>query len=59
MGNKANILFEVLMIINDFKFGNNKEAEIRGNNWKCFYVFCEGAVNNGVQTQDTLIHLNK
>lgn len=61
MRNKADRLYEMLVIITNFKFGNHKEANIHRKNTKYSDMLCEGAVKNGVQIQGTLgpIHLNK
>ena len=61
MRNKANISYEMFVIITSFKLGNNKEPDIHRKNGKRSYILYEGAIKNVVPIQGTLskIHLNK
>lgn len=61
MRNKANRLYEVIVIITDFKFRNHKEADRHRKNRKFSYILFEGAVKNGVPIQGALglIYLKK
>lgn len=61
MRNKANISYEIFVIITSFKLGNHQVADIHRKNRKRSYILYEGAIKNGVPIQGTLskIHLNK
>ena len=61
MRNKANRLYEVIVIITDFKFRNQKEVDRHRKNRKCSYILFEGAVKIGVPIQGALglIYLKK
>lgn len=61
MRNKANRLYEVIVIITDFKFRNHKEADRHRKNRKFSYILFEGAVKNGGPIQGALglIYLKK
>lgn len=61
MRNKANISYEMFVIITSFKLANHKEADIHRKNRKRSYILYEGAIKNGVPVQGILsrIHLNK
>lgn len=49
MRNKANISYEMFVIITSFKLANHKEADIHRKNKKRSCILYEGAIKNGVQ----------